>query len=89
VLEAAGEMPAAEIAESDPIMLAAPKSTFPSQWVQQTRAVERRALRPSRPRASKNGFSISAQHSIFPLRGKVGLAFGRVKVGLAFGRVHG
>jgi hypothetical protein len=46
VLEAAGEMPAAEIAESDPIMLAAPKSTFPSQWVQQTRAVERRSLRP-------------------------------------------
>jgi hypothetical protein len=29
VLEAAGEMPAAEIAESDPITLAAPKSTFP------------------------------------------------------------
>jgi hypothetical protein len=28
VLEAAGEMPAAEIAESDPIMLAAPKSTL-------------------------------------------------------------
>jgi phosphate:Na+ symporter len=28
VLEAAGEMPAAEVAESDPITLAAPKSTM-------------------------------------------------------------